>query len=340
LTWPAPAIHPFNEPCKTSGIPLEATMISNWRLPSSAFLLALGLGFMLLPAKAQEPRQLRVAVLDFDYATVSNETSALFGSSIDVGRGIGDLLTNDLIKDGTFSIVGQEALERSMAEEDFSDYDRNDPATAVKLGKLLGVDAVIIGEVTQFDAGIQSDDSGTGLPDSKAHFRLEARIINVETGQIQCVAEGAGESSGSSAILSHGWQGWARDNVNFASNDFQQTVMGRAIRGAVDQLSGNLVVNAPKVLRTVTKLEGVVAAADGGQVILNIGSGTGVVPGDLLEVFRVTKEIKDPSTGEVIRRQTSPVGVVKATDVDAKSAVCSVVSGSGFQEGDHVQAAQ
>jgi curli biogenesis system outer membrane secretion channel CsgG len=314
-------------------------MTRNRRLPSLAILLALAFELMLTHAHAQDPHKLRVAVLDFDYSAVSNETSALFGSSIDVGRGIRDLLTTGLVKNNAFSVTGQETLERSMAEQGFADADRNDPASAAKLGKILGVEAVIIGAVTQFDAGAQNNDSGAS-PDSKAHFAIEARIVNVESGQIQDVAEGAGESSGSSTILSGGWHGWDTDNVNFASSDFQQTVMGRAIRAAVDQLSSNLTVNAPKVLRTVTRLEGVVAAAEGSQVILNIGTGTGVMPGDLLQVFRVTKEIKDPSTGEIIRRLTSNVGVVKATDVDSKSAVCAVVSGSGFLEGDQVQAAQ
>jgi curli biogenesis system outer membrane secretion channel CsgG len=313
-------------------------MISNGRLPAFAILLALACGNILVPAGAQSPRKLRVAVLDFDYSAVQSETSALFGSSIDVGRGIGDLLTADLGKDGTFSLIGQEALERSMDEEDFSDTDRSDQASAIKLGKLLRADAIIIGSDTKFDSGSQSNDSDGGHPDSKNRVRVEARIIDVETGQTQAVAEGAGESDGSSTILMGGWHGWARENVNFASSDFQRTVIGKAVKAAVDQLSGNLILNAAKAPRSVAKQEGVVAAVDGSLVVLNIGSGAGIMPGDLLEAFRFTKEVKDPSTGEVIRYLTTTVGVIKATDVDSRSSICTIVSGSGFQEGDHVRA--
>jgi hypothetical protein len=88
------------------------------------------------------------------------------------------------------------------------------------------------------------------------------------------------------------------------------------------------------------KIDGIIAAVDSGQIILNIGSGAGINVGDRFEVVRVTKEIKDPTTGEVIRRLTTSVGIIKATDVDAKSAVCVPVSGSGFQEGDHVRTPQ
>jgi curli biogenesis system outer membrane secretion channel CsgG len=322
-------------------------MISKRRLSSFAILLALACGLVLAPARAQAPRKLRVAVLDLDYAAVQSETSALFGSSIDVGRGIADLLTTDLVNDGTFSIIGREALERSMDEGDFSDSDRSDPASAIRLGKLLRADAIIIGSVTQFDTGSRNNDSGAGGADSKSHVHILASIIDVESGQIQGVAEGAGESSGSFTTWG-GWNGWSRGNVNLASRDFQQTVIGKAVKAAVDQLSGNLILNASKApllnaskpIQPTAKPEGLVAAVDGGRVILNIGTGVGVMPGDLLEAFRVTKEVKDPTTGEVIRHLTTTVGVIKVTDVDARSSICTIVSGSGFKEGDHVRAAQ
>jgi len=90
------------------------------------------------------------------------------------------------------------------------------------------------------------------------------------------------------------------------------------------------------VARTVV-VEGLVAAVDGGQIILNVGSKAGVKVGDQLNVERVTKEIKDPSTGKVIRRMATSVGVVKVTDVDDISSVATTVSGNGFKTGDAVK---
>jgi hypothetical protein len=54
-------------------------------------------------------------------------------------------------------------------------------------------------------------------------------------------------------------------------------------------------------------------------------------------VLRVTKEIKDPMTGNVLRKLTSTIGVVKATDVDDVSAICTAVSGTDFKAGDLVK---
>ena len=63
-------------------------------------------------------------------------------------------------------------------------------------------------------------------------------------------------------------------------------------------------------------MEGLVAAVDGGQIVLNVGGKAGVKVGDQMNVERVSREIKDPATGKVIRRMTLPVGVIKIVDVD------------------------
>jgi curli biogenesis system outer membrane secretion channel CsgG len=304
-------------------------------------------------AQAAPTRRPRIAVLDFDYGTVQSSTNGMFGSNVDVGKGITDLLITGLVKDGTFSIIERQALEKVMAEQNFSNSQRADSTSAAKLGKLLGVDAIIVGSITQFGnetkkiggGGSGGSWGGYGLgglshSNSKANVGITARIVNVDTGEILAVAEGAGISSRSStSMLGGGGHGWSNGagNVNFGSSDFQATIIGEATKMAVDKLTADIVANASKVsVRTVT-VEGLVAAVDGGQVILNVGKKAGVNAGDRLEVVRVTKEIKDPETGAVIRRLTSSIGIIKATDVDDNSAVCVPVSGSDFQTGDRVK---
>jgi hypothetical protein len=178
---------------------------------------------------------------------------------------------------------------------------------------------------------------GIGHSKSNANVVISARLVNVDTGEILAVAEGKGTSSRSSTSLlgggSHNWSNGS-GNVDFGSSDFQSTIIGEATKQAVDQLSAGIVGDSSKVaVRTIT-VEGIVAAVDGGQVILNVGSSAGVKVGDQLQIVRVTKEIKDPTTGAVLRKLTTPIGVVQATDVDAGSAICNPVSGSGFQTGD------
>lgn len=322
--------------------------------PAFIFLLAFTAALAVWPAGAQtaSTRKPKVAILDFDYATVQTDSAAFFGTDIDLGKGISDLVITNLVKDGTFSVYERQALDKLMTEQNFSNSERADPATAAKLGKLAGVDVIIIGAITQFGNEKKSQNVGggggswhgfgvgnIGHSNSKANVTINARIVNVDTGEIVAVAEGSGESGRSGIGLGGGggnWGGFGGGHVDLGSSNFQNTIIGEATKAAVEKLSANLIADAPKVtVRTIT-VDGVVAAVDGGQIILNVGSNGGVKVGDQLQVLRVTREIKDPSTGEVIRRLTTTVGVIRATDVDAKSAVCVPVSGSGFKEGDRV----
>jgi curli biogenesis system outer membrane secretion channel CsgG len=330
-------------------------MRTNRILVSVAVALALVAGLAAQPAGAQATkRRPRIAVMEFDYATVQTYSQAMFGSNVDIGKGITDLLITGLVKDGTYSIIERQVLDKLMTEQNFSNSNRADPTSAAKLGKLLGVDAIIVGSITQFGnetkkTGIGGNGGtfggfglgGIGHSNSKANVAITARIVNVDTGEIMAVADGFGQSARSStSLLGGGGHDWSSGggNVDFGSSNFQSTIIGEATKAAVDKLSLDVVADSPKVsVRTIT-IDGLVAAVDGGQIVLNVGAKAGVHVGDQLEVVRVTKEIKDPATGAVIRRLSSTIGVVKATDVDDSSAVCSVVSGAGFKTGDSVRA--
>jgi curli biogenesis system outer membrane secretion channel CsgG len=301
-------------------------------------------------AQAPTPRKKRVAILDFDYATVMSNSAAIFGGNVDIGKGITDLLVTYLVKDGTYSVLERKAMEQILKEQNFSNSDRANPATAAKIGKLLGADAIIVGSITQFGndnknvnvGGAGGGFGGFGIggikhKSSKAVVGIDARIVDIDTGEILVVGEGKGESTRESNSLTGGggnWHGFGAGNVDFGSSDFQNTIIGEAVKLAVTDMSGQLVAGAPKLVARTIVVEGLVAAVDGGQVVLNVGSKSGLKVGDQMNIERVTKEIKDPATGQVIRRMTTPVGVIKITDVDAGSAVATIISGSGFKVGD------
>lgn len=298
-------------------------------------------------------RKKRVAVFDFDYATVATNSAALFGTNIDVGKGITDLLVRHLVQDGTYSVIERQAMAKILAEQNFSNSDRADQNSAAKIGRLLGVDAIIVGSITQFGNDNKNTNVGGGgggwggfgiggfsHKKSKAVVQVDARLVSIDTAEILGVASGKGESSRESTSLlggGGGWHGWGGGAVDFGSSDFQQTIIGEAVNQAVVQMTSELVADAPKLVARTITVEGVVAAVDGGQVVLNIGSKAGLKVGDQLTVKRVTREIKDPTSGKVLRKMSSEIGVIKLTDVDEVSAVGSPVSGSGFKVGDEVK---
>src|SRR5712671_6369737 len=108
------------------------------------------------------PRKKRVAVFDFDYATVHGGVAELFGQDVDVGKGISDLLVKYLVKDGSYSVIERKAMDKILAEQNFSNSDRANPNSAAKIGKLLGVDAIIVGSITKFGADTKNTGVGGG----------------------------------------------------------------------------------------------------------------------------------------------------------------------------------
>ena len=98
---------------------------------------------------------------------------------------------------------------------------------------------------------------------------------------------------------------------------------------AVDNMAQQLESKAGALPTKVVIIDGLVADASAdGTVVINVGSTAGVKVGDTLAVKRVTRTIKDPATGKVIRQMEDTVGQIKITEVDAGSAV-GKFSGSG-----------
>jgi curli biogenesis system outer membrane secretion channel CsgG len=304
-------------------------------------------------APQPQGRKKRVAVFDFDYATVASSTNAMLGPNVDVGKGISDLLVKYLVQDGTYSVIERKAMEKILAEQNFSNSDRANPNSAAKLGKLLGVDAMIVGSITQCGNDTKNTNVGGGgggwggfgvggfsHKKSKAIVSLDARIVDIDTAEILGVAEGKGESARESTSMTGGgsnWHGFGAGNVDFGSADFAETILGEAVKAAVTQLSAGVIADNSRLTTRTISVTGLVAAIDGGQIVLNVGSKVGLKVGDQLTVERVTREIKDPETGKVIRRLANPVGVVRVTDVDDGSAVCTAVMGADFKVGDSVK---
>ncbi len=297
---------------------------------------------------AAEARK-RVALLDFDYAAIHHWWSGNW----DVGRGIADLVVTSLVKDGTYSVIERKKLDAILQEQNFSNSDRANPTSASKIGKILGVNAIIVGSITQFGLEEKSSRLGgigstlgrfgggaLGKKEGKASVAIDARLVDVNTGEILAVAAGKGTSKRSGLLLGGmggGGGGWGAGGIDMNSSNFQDTILGEATRAAVEDLVAQLIAQSGKVEATAVKIEGLIADVAGDQVILNVGKNAGVGVGMRLAVERVGREVKDPATGKVLRRISSSVGEVEVTEADDVSAVARVVSGSGFKVGDVVR---
>jgi hypothetical protein len=134
-----------------------------------------------------------------------------------------------------------------------------------------------------------------------------------------------------------GGGGFGAGGIDMGSSNFQDTILGEATRAAVDDMVAQLVGQAGKIETTQVTIDGLIADATGGVIVINVGKSSGVSVGMRLAVERVTREVKDPATGKVLRKISSPVGEIEVTEADEGSAVAKTISGAAFKVGDVVK---
>lgn len=319
------------------------------------FLALAATAVFALTAVAQQPVRRRVAVLDFNYATVKTSVAAVFGTDQDIGKGITDLLIDKLVNDGNYSVIERQAMSKVLAEQNFSNSNRADANSAAQIGKLLGVSAIIIGDITQFGRDDHNTNvggmgstlgkyglGGVGLHKGQATVAVTARLVDVNTGEILASVTGTGSSKRSGTnLLGGGGSGWnsGGGHIDMGSANFGQTIIGEAVHSAVDQVGAKLdakaaslpIIAAPKVA-----IDGLVADVSGNELVLNVGSANGVHVGDTFKVLRAGRVIRDPATGKPLRSLDAQVGAVTITSVDSGSSVGNF-TGSGAKVGDKVK---
>ena len=305
------------------------------------------------PAPAPTAARRRVAVLDFDYGAVHNSVTGVWGSDVDIGKGVGAMLLSELVRNGTYTVIERSQVERILNEQNLGQEGRVAASTAATLGRLLGADAIIMGSITQFGSADKKVGmggggfhlggiglGGLGRKTSKATVVIEARIVDIGTAEVLAVAQGTGESKRSGLMLGAavgGGGGLVGGVLDMSSSNFASTILGEATRLAVDSLVIELVAAAPKIRETIAAITALVADVSGNQLVINVGTAGGVRIGTEYVVVRPGREIKDPATGNVLRRETTPVGKIKITSADERSAT-GTLTGDPAHVGDCVGA--
>jgi curli biogenesis system outer membrane secretion channel CsgG len=275
---------------------------------------------------------------------VRSAVQAYFGTDQDVGKGISLLLEQKLVQDGKYRVIDRNSMDKILKEQNFSNSDRVDPTSAAKIGRILGVSAVITGSITQFGRDDKHQGvggggyglgrfglGGVGRNESKAVVNVTAKLIDINTAEILAVATGSGESKRGGFKLGGGgggWSGGGGGQVDMGSSNFANTILGEAVNASVASLGQQLDDKASSLPTVALQISGLVADVSGNSLILNVGSKAGVKVGDHLGVFRQGRQIKDPATGKVLKTIETKVGDVTISEVDETSST-GTYSGSG-----------
>jgi curli biogenesis system outer membrane secretion channel CsgG len=148
-----------------------------------------------------------------------------------------DVFVTELVKSGKFRVIDREQLAALMQEKNLALSGDVDAKTAVKAGKLLGVQYFLAGAVTEYGKTDMSAHSYgirklPGMSGGKSTFvaAANARIIDTETGEILWADEARGEDS--NFRLSVGGIGGGVDN--------DQRMFDKVMKPVVQQLVASI----------------------------------------------------------------------------------------------------
>ncbi len=219
----------------------------------------------------------RVAVFDFYNAAIQGgiQTPFLQTEAPNIGKAATDLLITKLVQDGAASVIERNAIDKLLAEQNLTNSDRTDPATAAKLGRILGVDGIIMGTITHYDymdkvAGggrhIFGGYSSKVKHDIKAKVLITARLVSPDTAEVLAAVEGLGE------VDRKGVKVDVQDTTsmyNMMAGHANNPIMNECMDKAIAQLATKLQDQLPKLPPRAPVIDGLVADVnESGRLVL------------------------------------------------------------------------
>jgi curli biogenesis system outer membrane secretion channel CsgG len=259
-----------------------------------------------LPAGKQLKRQ--IAIARFSNETRYGRTFQTDENNDPLGKQATDILSTRLVDSQQFIVLERPDIGKLQAEQ-----------SLLKGAQLVGVDALVIGSVTEF--GRSTTGKSGFLSSTKiqnAHAKVDVRLVDVRTGEVFFATSGTGDASTESGeIAGYG----SRADYDGALND-------KAIAAAVSDLVGRLVTRLQeRPWRTdILKVQGT-------QVFIAGGARQGLKAGDALTVYRAGDQVKSAQSGFNVDLPPSAVGTLRVLSLFGDSqtnegAICELTSGT------------
>lgn len=242
-----------------------------------------------------------------------------------------DVLYSELSNMGKFVLYERSSLDQLDREFQLIESGRVNLDTAAEAGKLVGVQAVVVGTISQF--GIWEEAKDYGVYKKKveiAEATVDVRVVDVTSGRVIYADTGTGRYERElETVLGFGEKA-----------TFDETMADKALREAMSKFIGAL---ANKIMEM--PWEGYVMDVDraAGQEVLYINSGrlSGMTEGQVLTVKRVTGKLTDPVTGEFKGYKTVPLGKAQVYELSGEDvSMARMIEGSGAMRGDLVTLAR
>ncbi len=259
----------------------------------------------------------RIGVVDFE--------DAAHGYRSNIAMAARDVTTELLVKSGAFVVIEREQIAQVLKEQGLGMSGAISPQSAAKAGKLLGLQAIVTGKITDYDAEQKRGGFGGYYQSNETtmHARVSLRMTDTTTGEIWLAESAEGNAKQKSTAVMGG-----------GSSTHDNTLGKRALYSAISQMMGKIFskVDSKPWKGSVAKV------AKDGKIYITGGSDIGLNVGTNLSVRRLGEEITDPTTGAVIGHEMGRVlGKLQVADhLNEKLSVCVSARGAGYIPGDIV----
>jgi TolB-like protein len=236
------------------------------------------------PAKPAKPR---IAI-----ASITSLTKSPYPA-----QALETALIDALVNSGRFEVVTRGQLDRVLAEQKLANSDLVDPASALRVGRLLGAQYLVVGSLlaADFDAGFFSKD--------RFVVKAQLQYVDVESGRIQS----SDTYTGTRIVLMMKRKGGLGSELSPAEE-----------RKSVQECAESIAGQFADRMGVLDPLEGHVVTVEPRRVAINLGAAAGVRPGHEFLVYLEGKRITDPVTGELLSVEKRKVARLAVTAVEEK----------------------
>jgi len=293
--------------------------------------------FSCLSAAAAPGAAKSVAVMKFT-TTAGGGHSYWYNASWDLGDGMAEMLTTALVESGKFKVLERQQIHDVLGEQDLGASGRVDPATAAKIGKVLGARYLIYGTVNEFEYNKSGEGGGVriggirvGASGAKAHIGMDVRIVDAVTSEILFSTRSVADASRTGFKVGYSGADFGAD-----LGAFQKTPLGEATRKAIVDTVTKMVsqFGGEEGPEPTAAWSGTLFVAEGGTLVIKAGSKDGLKTGDVLTVYRAKTATVG---GEVLTVGQDKIGKVRLTSVAESASTAEIVEGTGFKTGDIVK---
>ena len=275
---------------------------------------------LVVPAHALAQARIKVAIWEFE-----NHAETHWWFFKDMGPAARNQIDtefseNKLLSD-KFSVVERDKLNLVLKEQGLATSGAVDPASAARVGKILGVKYIILGGIDKFNIdNTRGGFGGIGGNLLQAKATINLRFVDSTTAErvISLSADGESRKGGGFAL---GASGGRDSEWGIASETIQKTAKAVVAKLLTNDYLAR-VSNAAAPAGGI--LEGKIIRVDGTKAYINQGSASGVKVGDKFNVIDPGDALIDPDTGAKLGSTEKQVGTATVAEVQEKFAILQV----------------